>query len=178
MVNVYVFNIGSICIHVKELENLHSIKNIGKDLTLKQMFDMSEKLTVGQSDEICGVSQINWEDSPWRQSSLVNDDEVISLSHARVYVFSDSVLCLGKVTQNPTSSTAWEQQLRWFKDSSQCRTLDTIDGELMEFEWNIFPGFTTLELVREVQKFISKMGEPEQFQGRIIFMSMFNDIIW
>ena len=41
-----------------------------------------------------------------------------------------------------------------------------------------FPGSTTLELVREVQKFMSKMGEPEQFQGRIIFMSMFNDIIW
>ena len=48
----------------------------------------------------------------------------------------------------------------------------------MEFEWNVFTGFTTLELVREVQKFMSKMGEPEQFQGRIIFMSMFNDIIW
>ena len=48
----------------------------------------------------------------------------------------------------------------------------------MEFEWNFFPGFTTLELVREVQKFMSKMGEPEQFQGRIIFMSMFSDIIW
>ena len=40
------------------------------------------------------------------------------------------------------------------------------------------PGFTTLQLVHEVQKFMSKMGEPEQFQGRIIFMSMFNDIIW
>ena len=39
-----------------------------------------------------------------------------------------------------------------------------------------FPGFTTLELVREVQKFMSKMGEPEQFQGRINFMSMFIDI--
>ena len=25
---------------------------------------------------------------------------------------------------------------------------------------------------------MSKMGEPELFQGRIIFMSMFNDIIW
>ena len=25
---------------------------------------------------------------------------------------------------------------------------------------------------------MNKMGEPEQFQGRIIFMSMFNDIIW
>ena len=41
-----------------------------------------------------------------------------------------------------------------------------------------FPGFTTLQLVHEVQKFMSKMGEPEQFQGRITFMSMFNDIIW
>ena len=43
---------------------------------------------------------------------------------------------------------------------------------------NIFPGFTTLQLVDEVQKFMSKMSEPEQFQGRIIFMPMFNDIIW
>ena len=25
---------------------------------------------------------------------------------------------------------------------------------------------------------MNKMSEPEQFQGRIIFMSMFNDIIW
>ena len=25
---------------------------------------------------------------------------------------------------------------------------------------------------------MSEMGEPEQFQGRIIFISMFNDIIW
>ena len=48
----------------------------------------------------------------------------------------------------------------------------------MEFEWNIFPGFTTLQLVDEVEKFMSKMDEPEQFQGRIIFMSMFNDIKW
>ena len=54
----------------------------------------------------------------------------------------------------------------WFKDSSQYRTLDTIDGEQMEFEWHIFPGSTTLELVREVQKLMSTLGEPEQFQGR------------
>ena len=88
------------------------------------------------------------------------------------------VWCLGKVNQNPTSNAVWEEQLGWFKDSPQYRILDTIDGEPMEFEWNIFPGFTTLELVDEVQKFMSKMVEPEQFQGRIIFMSMFNDIIW
>ena len=158
-------------------DNLHSIKETGNDLTLKQMFEISEKLTE-QSDEIFEVSQINWEDSPWRELSLVNDEEVISLSHAKVYVFSDSVLCLGKVNQNPTPNTAWERQLDWFKDSSQNRTLDTFDGEPMQFEWNIFPGFTTLQLVQEVQKFLNEMGDPAQFQGRIIFMSMFNDIIW
>ena len=64
------------------------------------------------------------------------------------------------------------------KDSSHYGTLDTIDGEPMEFEWNIFPGFTTLQLVQEVQKFMNKMSDPEHFQGRIIFMSMFNDILW
>ena len=142
------------------------------------MFDISEKLITEQSSEIFEVSQINWEDSPWRQLSLVNDEVVISPSHAKVYVFSDSLLCLGKVNQNPASNAVLEEQLRWFKDSPQYRTLDTIDGEPMEFEWNIFPGFTTLQLVDKVQEFMNKMGDPAQFQGRIIFMSMFNDIIW
>ena len=57
------------------------------------MFDISEQLIVEQSDGIFGVSQISWEDSPWRQLFLVNDEEVISLSHAKVCVFSDSVFC-------------------------------------------------------------------------------------
>ena len=158
-------------------DNLHSIKNT-EDLTMKQMFDISEKLIVGQSDEIFGVSQITWVNSPWRILSLVNDAEVISLSHAKVYVFSDSVFCLGKVNQIPTSNTAWEQQLDWFKDSPQKRTLDTIDGEPMEFEWNVFHGFTTMQLFQEVQKFMNKMSDPAQNKGRIIFVSMFNDIKW
>ena len=159
-------------------ENLHSIKNTGNNLTLKQMFDTSEKLIVGQSDEIHGVTPIDWEDSSWKHLSLVSDEEVISLSHAKVYVFSDPVSCLGKMNQNPTSNSAWEEKLSWFKSSSQYRTLDTIDGEPMEFEWNIFPGFTTLQLCNKVQEFMSKMSDPSEFKGRIIFMSMFNDISW
>ena len=75
------------------------------------------------------------------------------------------------------SNVIGEEQLGWFKDSPQYRTLDTIDGEPMEFEWNIFSGFTTLQLVDEVQKFMNKISDPDQFQGRIIFMWVFNDII-
>ena len=159
-------------------ENLHSIKITGNNLTLKQMFDISEKLIVGQSVEIFGVSPINWVDSSWKYLSLVGDEEVINLLHANVYVFSDSVLCLGKVNQNPTSITVWEEKLSWFKDSPQYWTLDTIDGEPMEFEWNIFPGFTTLQLIRKVQEFMTKMCDPSQFKERIIVMSMFNDLMW
>ena len=129
------------------------------------MFEISEQLILEQADEIFGVSQISGESSPWKQLSLVNDEEVISLSHAKVCAFSDSVLCLGRMNENPQSNDAWEDKLMWFKDSSQYRTLDTIDGEPMEFEWIIFPGFTTLQLVQEVQKLMNKMGEPEQFQG-------------
>ena len=53
--------------------------------------------------------------------SLVNVEEVISLSHAKVFEFSDSVLYLGKVNENPTSNTVWEEQLGWFTYSPQYR---------------------------------------------------------
>ena len=160
-------------------DNLHSIKNTGNNLTMKQMFDIFEKLISEQSDEIYGVNIINWEDSSWKYLSLVGDEEVISLSHTKVYVFSDSVLCPGKMNENPQSNTVWEDKLTWFKSSPQYRTLDTIDSEPMEFEWNILPGFTTLQLVREIQEFLSQMSiQPEDFTGRVIFMSMFIDISW
>ena len=120
-------------------KNLHSIKNTGEDLTMKLMFDISEKLIVGHSDEIYGVNTINCGDSAWKHLSLIGGEEVGSLSRAKVYVFSDSVLCLGKMSENTQSNTVWEDKLTWFKSSSQYRALDRIDGEPMEFEWNIFP---------------------------------------
>ena len=160
-------------------EILHSIKVRGKDLTMKQMFDISEKLLTEQSDDIYEVNTINWCDSAWKHLSLIGGEEVVSLSRAKVHVFSDSVLCLGKISENPLSNMVWEDKLTWFKSSSQYRTLDTVDGEPMEFEWTNFPGFTTLQLCHKVQEFMSKTSiQPEDFTGRIIFMSMFYDISW
>ena len=158
-------------------DNWHSIKNT-KDLTVKQMFDISAKL-VSEQDEIHGVRTIDWENSSWKYLSLFGDEQVISLQRTKVYVFSDSVLCLGKIHENTQSNTAWEQRLGWLKTSQNYRNLDRIDGEPMEFEWNIFPGFNTLQLSQEVKKLLLRLNEtPENFTGRIIFMSMFNDISW
>ena len=75
-------------------DNWHSIKNT-KDLTMKQMFDISAKF-VSEQGEIYGVKTIDWEHSSWKYLSLVGDEQVISLSDIEVNVFSDSVLCLGK----------------------------------------------------------------------------------
>ena len=146
--------------------NRHSIANT-TDLTLKQLFDMSTKL-VSEQGEISGLETIGWENHSWKILSLNGDERIINLQRTKVYVFSDSVLCLGKIQQNPESDEAWEQRYKNF---------DKIDGEPTEFEWNIFPGFDTLQLCDKVKSLLSRFGEtPENFTGRILFMSMFNDI--
>ena len=100
-------------------------------------------------------------------------------SAQKVYVFSDSVLCLGKIHENPQSNAAWEHRLGWFKTFQEYRDLDRIDGEPMEFEWNIFPRYNTLQLSREVKSLLLRLNEtPENFKGRIIFISMLNGISW
>ena len=73
----------------------NSIMN-SKDLTLKQMFDITLKL-VSEQDEINNLDKIQWEKNSWKQLSLIGDETVINIQSTKVYVFSDSVLCLGKV---------------------------------------------------------------------------------
>ena len=52
---------------------------------------------------------------------------------------------------------------------------DGINGESTEFERNIFPRFTTLQLCDKINDLLSDLGQtPETFTGRILFMSMLN----
>ena len=65
------------------------------------------------------------------------------------------------------------------RTQKQYRELDGIGGEPMEFEWMMFPGYTTLQILLEIQKILKKLDyEQQQFQGRMIFMSMYNDFGW
>ena len=157
-------------------DNQNSIMNT-TDLTLKKMFDISAKL-VGEQDEISDVDTIRWEKHSWKHLSLIGDETVINLQRAKVYVFSDSVLCLGKIHQHPNANESWKERIEWITTSQSYRDYDGISGEPTEFEWNIFfCGFTTLQLYGKVTDLLSRLGEtPENFTGRILFMSMFNDI--
>ena len=112
-----------------------------------------------------------------KRLSLIGDETVINLQSTKVYVFSDSVLCLGKVLQHPESNEAWKNRVVGIRSEKSYRDYDAINGESTEFEWNIFPGFTTLQLCDKINDLLSDLGQtPETFTGRILFMSMFNDI--
>ena len=103
-----------------------------------------------------------------------------SVSRTRRFTYFQ-IMCyaLERCTRTHNQILSGKNKLTWFKSSSQYRTLDTIDGEPMEFEWNIFPWLTTLQLCNKVQEFRSKMSDmPEESKRRIIFMSMLNDISW
>ena len=153
----------------------NSIMN-SRDLTLKHMFDITLKL-VSEQDEINNLDKIRWEKNSWKQLSLIDDETVINLQRTKVFVFSDSVLCLGRIHQHPESNEAWEKRIEWITTDQSYRDYDGINGEPTEFEWNIFPGFTTLQLCGKVNDLLSDLREtPETLTGRILFMSMFNDI--
>ena len=155
--NVYGCNNGISGIHGERVtKKCHSIANT-KDLTLKQMFDISTKL-VSEQVEISGLETTGWENHSWRYLSLIGDESIINLQRTKVYVFSDSVLCFGKIFENPESNDAWEQRLGSIKSSQNYRNFDRIDGEPTEFEWNIFPGFNTLQLSEKSQKFTVQIG--------------------
>ena len=68
------------------LDNCHSITST-KDLTLKQMFDISTSL-VSEQDEISGLETIGWENL-WKYLSSIGDERIMNLQRKKVYVFSD-----------------------------------------------------------------------------------------
>ena len=71
------------------------------NLILKHMFDISAKLIVEQSDEIFW-SVLNTAGKTLHGNNYLcgNDEEVISLSHAKVYVFSDFMVMSWKGESN------------------------------------------------------------------------------
>ena len=77
------------------------------------------------------------------------------------------------------ATTKWEGQVEEFKMSASLKELLGIEGEAIEFEWSIFPRFTSLQILQEIQDDLQKLNvEREKITDRVIFMSMFNNIDW
>ena len=138
----------------KNFSTIQSVVKNHEEFTLKQMFDVTAQLVINQ-DEINGLDKIQWEKYSWTRLSLIGDETVISLQRKKVYVFSDSVLCFGKVLQHPNSNEAWKNRVAGARSEKSYRDYDAISGESTEFEWNIFPRFTTLQLCDKINDLLS-----------------------
>ena len=160
----------------KNFSTIQSVVKNHESLTLKQMFDVTAQL-VNNQEEINGLDKILWGKNSWTHLSLIDDEMVINLQRTKVYVLSDSVSCLGRILQHPDSNEAWKNRIAGVKAGRSYRDYDAINGESTEFEWNIFPGFTTLQFCHKINDLLSNLGQtPATFTGRILFMPMFNDI--
>ena len=144
---------------------------------LQNLFDITQKL-VHKQREILNVRMIECASPSWTRSSLAQD-QAIMWSKAKVRVYSDSVLWLGKMTDPTDANRRWEGQVEEFQPTDSYKELFGIDGEPIELEWNIFPGLSSLEILRKIQKDLQEQNiEPEKFEDRIIFLSMFNGTDW
>ena len=129
-----------------------------------QLFGETEKLISGQT-ETTGKSLIDSKYLRWISTSLLHS-RAYQYANAKIHVFSDSVLCLGKMGHNPV-----ESQTQWYSETNYFSELNRIDGKPMEFEWKIIPGFTTAGILNEIQKMMGELQcDPADFKARIIFM--------
>ena len=86
--------------------------------------------------EITGVSTIKFKDAAWMSTSL-GDDPVAT----------------------------WKSNIKWCSGNNQFKDLNRIDGMPTEFEWNVFPGITTLGLLEKIQSLMRDLQcQPEHFQ--------------
>ena len=117
------------------LERLHrkSLPRNQPKKSLRQQFQATERLITDQT-EINGLTTIDWQQPMWRETTLLFG-RAVQFATAKAYVFSDSVLCLGGINDEPVK--AWESKIKWIMESRYVRGLDRIDGEPMEFEWKI-----------------------------------------
>ena len=114
------------------------------------------------SEEILNVNTIESASPSWTRSVL-SHDQVIQWTKAKVRVYSDSVLWLGKMSESKDAILRLEGQVEEFKMYPSNKELPGINGEAIEFEWNIFPGFLSLQILQEIQQDLKRKSiEPEE----------------
>ena len=116
---------------IKNFSTIQSFVKNFEDLTLKQMFDVTAQLLNNQ-EEIHGLDKNQLEKNSWKRLSLIGDETVIILQSTKVFVFSNSVLCLGKIHQHPESNEAWKKRMK----GSQPRKATETMTESMESRLN------------------------------------------
>ena len=116
------------------MDKKNSINN-STDLTLKKMFDISEKL-VSEQEEINNVDKIYWKNHSWRQLSLIGDEtKPLSIFNAQKSTSSQILCCALERSINIRNPTKLgKKRIGWIVTDKSYRDYDGINGEPTEFE--------------------------------------------
>ena len=85
---------------------------------------------------------------------------MIKWTKPKVHLHSDSVLCLVKMYEHKEANRRWAGLVTDFQLTASYEELLGIDGEPMEFKWNIFPGLTSLEILQKIQNVWEARSRP------------------
>ena len=91
------------------MENLRFTKNQVLK-SAKQLFQVTERL-IRDWTEISGLTTIDFEQRTWRSTTLLCD-KAFEITNAKTYAFSDFVLCLGGISDQPVE--AWKNNIKWY----------------------------------------------------------------
>ena len=91
------------------------------------------------------LNLIDFQDLRWISTSLLHS-RAHQYATAKVNVFSDSVLRLGRVGDDPNQSC--KNKIKWYSETNFFSELNRIDGKPVEFEWKILPGFKTAAVLQ------------------------------
>ena len=130
-------------------DNLFTCRNTNHE-ALKALFDITQKLILNQNHEIMHVSTIEWRLTS-RMRYTLQHDKVSKLPEAKVHVYSDSALCLGKMHRHRDCHGNAKGQLQHCHNVNEHKELFGFDGEPFQLEWNIIPGHTTVEIILQIQ---------------------------
>ena len=115
-------------------KNMEIFKNCQFE-NIKGLFGLTRLMIEGNS-EIKNVFPADVASSLQEKPVLLKE-QTTKWTNARVFVCSDSVLCLGKMHGPEDAMKRWSDQVSTLKMCHTFRELEGLDGEPIDFEWTI-----------------------------------------
>ena len=85
-------------------------------------------------------------------------DEISIVSWSSNHVGKSNSACLlrfrsmWRMNESKEAMARWKGQVEDLKMYPSYKEVVGIDGEKIEFEWNIFPGFSSMKILQEIQQ--------------------------
>ena len=131
--------------------------------TAGELFRETETLVSGQT-ESAGISVIDFKIWGWCRPACCTV-ELVNVSLRKPT--PSPILCSVLERWETILLNLGRAKFNGVRDNNCFKDLNRIDGQLVEFEWKIFPGLTTTGFLNLLQQMMGELQcEPENFTGR------------